>query len=69
MPSVLKDGRKVQESDTGDLMHACYIPYCDIWRGDVKFCNLLIGQQVVGHEKIVKLLTDLPHVIGNKLKN
>lgn len=66
---IAKGQRKTTESDTGDLMHACYIPFCDIWRGDVKFCNLLIGQQVNGYQKIVRYLPDLPGVIENRLRN
>jgi hypothetical protein len=46
---VMKQNRKVQESDTGDLMHASYLPFCDVWRGDIKFSNLLISQQVEGY--------------------
>lgn len=65
---VMKEGRKVHESDTGDLMHACYLPYCDIWRGDVKFSNLLIGQQVEGYQKIVRTLPELPAAIENRLR-
>ncbi|WP_439557270.1 hypothetical protein [Dyadobacter sp.] len=66
---VAKGPRKTIESDTGDLMHACYIPFCDVWRGDVKFCNLLIGQKVNGYQKIVRYLPDLPGVIENRLRN
>jgi hypothetical protein len=66
---VARDGRRVQDSDTGDLMHSCYLPYCDIWRGDVKFSNLLIAQRVEGYEKIVKLLTELPSSIEIKLNS
>jgi hypothetical protein len=63
----MKANRKVQESDTGDLMHAFYLPYCDLWRGDIRFSNLLIDQKVDGHQKIVKHLTQLPNFIENRL--
>jgi len=63
----MRVNRKVQDSDTGDLMHACYLPFCDIWRGDISFCNILIAQKVDGYEKTVNRLSLLPTVIENKL--
>lgn len=34
-------GRAPQPSDAGDALHAFYLPYVDVWRGDRYACNAL----------------------------
>jgi len=63
----LKTPEKMKDSDFGDLLHATYIPYCDLWRGDKDFSNTLISGKVPGMKKIVPRLVDLPNRIEQGL--
>ena len=57
----------IKDSDVVDLLHSVYLPYCDLWRGDKDFSNLLIKGDIKGKEKIVSKLSDLPKRISNIL--
>lgn len=68
--AYIRDNHKkshLQRSDAADITHAIYIKYSDLWRGDKHFSNLLIRQKIVGHEKIVPKLKDLPSRIDDAL--
>lgn len=53
-----------------DLMHAAYIPYVDVWRGDRSFCALLKKQRIFETNHVVPKLSQLRSVIeGIQLVN
>ena len=60
--------RNFQDSDVADLMHALYIPHCDLWRGDRSFSNLLLKSELNFKSKIVPSLRELPARIESALK-
>lgn len=53
----------VERSLGGDLVHAMYIPYVDVWRGDRRFSKLIEDVNAQGATLIVPKLSDLPAVI------
>ncbi|GEM_PF-5336880 len=59
--------RKISDSDMGDIFHACYLPHCDLWRGDISFTNLLLRSEIDHKEKIVPRLSELPDRIDKLL--
>lgn len=61
------ESRNPTDSDTGDLMHGMYLPYCDLWRTDKSFAKILIRQKVPGYEAVVNDLLDLPERVDRKL--
>lgn len=40
-----KNPQVLQRSDMADMMHALYLPYSDIWRGDTKFSIFCFGKR------------------------
>jgi hypothetical protein len=58
-----REKRDVRPSDSIDLMHAMYLPYTDLWRGDRAFSAMLIKNGVNFHERVVPTLLDLPRRI------
>ncbi|MCW5717066.1 MAG: hypothetical protein KIS68_04455, partial [Bauldia sp.] len=56
-----------KRSDLVDMMHAMYIPDCDLWRGDRGFSDVLIKNNVAYKERIVRSLEDLPARISDAL--
>ncbi|WP_299391351.1 hypothetical protein [Pelagibius sp.] len=56
-------GMKSRRSDFADILHAAYIPHCDLWRGDSPFANMLIKRSISLSDRIVPKLTDLPNRI------
>lgn len=52
-----------QESDAADIMHALYIPHCDIWRGDSHFSHILKESKYIHSNRIISKLRDLPRAI------
>ena len=54
---------KVERSFGGDMMHAFYVPYVDLWRGDRRFSEALIGAMPNHKKRIVRKLADLPAAI------
>ncbi|WP_373505157.1 hypothetical protein [Aestuariivirga sp.] len=60
-------GRSFQNSDLGDLIHATYLPVCDLWRGDRTFSNLLMANRAPHHDRIVGSLAELPARISRLL--
>jgi len=65
----IKTNRPVSQSDGADIMNAAYLPYCDFWRGDLSFCDILIRQKVKGYENVVNRLVNLPDAIESKLNS
>ena len=60
--------RNFQDSDMIDIMHAFYLPHCDLWRGDRAFCNLLLQSNIPYKSRIVPSLKLLPSRIEEALK-
>ncbi len=60
--------RKFHDSDIVDIMHAFYLPQCDLWRGDRTFCNLLLESNISYKSRIVPSLKLLPARIEEELK-
>ncbi len=52
----------------GDLAHAGYIPYVDVWRGDGPFCELIKKAGISGGAKIVRARNDLRNAIEEAIK-
>lgn len=65
--ACIKTGRSIKKSDIGDILHAAYLPYSDIWRGDISFCTILKQQKINYHENVVDKFLDLPKRIEAKL--
>lgn len=63
----IRDKRTRGPSDIVDIFHSSYLPFCDLWRGDRRFANILIGSKISGYEKIVPSLSDLPGRIDKML--
>jgi hypothetical protein len=57
------ENRKIKRSDGIDLLHALYLPYTDLWRGDRAFSDLLIKHKVDFNERVVPSLSELPNRI------
>lgn len=53
-------GMKAKSSDLVDIIHALYIPHCELWRGDSAFAHMLIKRSVNFSERVVPRLADLP---------
>jgi hypothetical protein len=54
---------KKEPSLAGDMIHAAYLPVCNLWRGDRAMSRILIDAKVPNFEKIVPELKDLPNRI------
>jgi hypothetical protein len=52
--------RNIRRSDGVDMLHALYLPYTDLWRGDKAFSDLLIKHKVDFSERVVVTLNQLP---------
>lgn len=53
-------GRQPTASDAGDLMHAFYAPYVDIWRGD-RYASAIVKRVLrPGHTLVVSKIEDIP---------
>jgi hypothetical protein len=55
-----KERRDMRRSDVIDLLHAMYLPYTDLWRGDKAFSDLLIKHKVDFSDRVVPSLIELP---------
>jgi hypothetical protein len=55
-----REKRAIKRSDGIDFVHAMYLPYTDLWRGDKAFSDLLIKHGVNFSERVVPTLVDLP---------
>jgi hypothetical protein len=55
-----REKRALKRSDGIDFVHAMYLPYTDLWRGDKAFSDLLIKHGVNFSERVVPTLTELP---------
>jgi hypothetical protein len=58
----------IKESDPGDIMHAVYLPFVDIYRTDGRFANLLAKIDKPGGIVVVPKLRQLPEIIEKELK-
>jgi hypothetical protein len=58
---------KIEKSFAGDLMHALYLPYVDLWRGDRRFSALLANAVPEYQNRIVRSLSDLPSAISRSI--
>jgi len=64
---VTTGGSKIEGSVGGDLLHAFYIPYVDLWRSDRRFGALLRQALPRYRDRISGPLTELPKAIEAKL--
>jgi hypothetical protein len=64
---VTTGGSKIEGSVGGDVLHAFYIPYVDLWRGDRRFGAVLRQALPRYSDRISGPLTDLPKAIEAKL--
>lgn len=58
-----QQARTPRASDGGDLLHALALPYCDLWRGDGYYCDLVEKHLQPNDGRVVRRLTDLPDAI------
>lgn len=61
-------GRKIKPGDYGDILHAIYLPYVDLWRCDFATYDILKAGNVPEQEKIIARLSDLPSAIDRRLQ-
>jgi hypothetical protein len=59
--------RKAKTSDFGDIFHATYLPYVDIFRADGNTASIIEQAKLPFKTKVVSKLTDLPKEIENLL--
>ncbi len=64
---VTTGGAKIEPSFGGDLLHAFYLPYVDIWRGDRRVSATLRQVLPRYRDRIGGTLADLPMEIERKL--
>ncbi|HEY0311717.1 MAG TPA: hypothetical protein VGC56_04405 [Allosphingosinicella sp.] len=60
-------GHQPERSAAGDLIHALYLPFTDIWRGDRRFGHLLKQALPEHRRRIVTSLRELPGAIEDRL--
>jgi hypothetical protein len=59
---------KIERSFGGDMLHAFYVPYVDLWRGDRRFSEALLCAMPAHKDRIVRRLVDLPSAIDTVAK-
>lgn len=64
---VTTGGAKIENSVGGDVLHAFYLPYVDIWRGDRRFSAALRQALPRYRDRISGPLAELPKAIEAKL--
>ncbi len=64
---VTTGGAKIEDSFGGDLLHAFYLPYVDIWRGDKRMSAALRQALPAYRDRIGGTLAQLPKLIERKL--
>ncbi len=62
-----REKRPIKQSDGIDFVHAMYLPFCDLWRGDRAFSDLLIKHRVNFSERVVPTLADIPERIAAEI--
>lgn len=62
-------GGKIKDGDYGDVLHAIYLPFVDLWRCDKACGSILITGGSPYQDRIVSDLFDLPSAIEKKLKS
>jgi len=63
LESSARDAHRQGASDGIDFVRAIYLPYCDLWRGDKAFSDLLVKHRVNFSERVVPTLASLPERI------
>lgn len=64
---VPKSQPKPKPSDGADMVHALYIPYCNVWRGDKRTGLLFKALGIKHNTRTVHKLEELPTVIQSLL--
>ena len=64
---VTTGGSKIEGSIGGDVLHAFYLPYVDLWRGDRRFSAMLRQALPRYRNQISGPLAELPKTIETKL--
>ncbi len=57
----------IEDSLGGDILHALYLPYVDLWRGDRRFSHILKSALPAYADRIVPTVKELPVAIDNWL--
>jgi hypothetical protein len=65
--AFVREKRPIKQSDGIDFVHAMYLPYTDLWRGDKAFSDLLIKHRVNFSDRVVSTLAELPERIEIEL--
>lgn len=60
-------GHGPERSAGADLLHLLYLPHCDLWRGDRRFCNIIAGIASPSVHAVVNKLSHLPDRIKKQL--
>ena len=60
-------GHGPEKSAGGDLLHLLYLPHCDLWRGDRRFCNVIANVASPSVHAVVNKLSHLPDRIKQQL--
>jgi hypothetical protein len=64
---VTAGGAKIEDSVGGDILHAFYLPYVDLWRGDRRFSAALRQALPAYRDRIGGPMAQLPREIELKL--
>ncbi|MDG2532572.1 hypothetical protein P6144_02840 [Sphingomonas sp. HITSZ_GF] len=64
---VTTGGSTIEGSIGGDVLHAFYLPYVDLWRGDRRFSAMLQRALPQYRDRICGSLAELPRAIEAKL--
>lgn len=56
-------GHRPERSSAGDMIHAWYLPHCDIWRGDRRFAHLLRTEVPEFADRIATRLSEVPAMV------
>lgn len=59
---------EIKESDAGDILHATYLPYVDLYRTDGRFGALMNSVPKPSTVQVVPKLRQLPEVIEKELE-
>jgi hypothetical protein len=64
----LEMSRNPKQSDTADILHLCYLPYCELFRADGDFSSTAAPVAEAYGTKVVSKLSDLPRAIDRCLQ-
>ena len=62
---ILGQNASIEHSFGGDLIHALYLPYVDLWRGDRRFSSIISSALPAYSDRIIAVPKNLPTAIDN----